>query len=70
MTTPTVTELIRNGNPVEGRTEPARAARTASSQPAPSPSTDVRSVEGRRAGSHLQVAAPPAGRAPRLPLAA
>lgn len=70
MTTPTVTELIRNGNPVTGETEPAHRAAHAPRPVASPASTDLSTSEKRRAGSHLRVAAPAADRAPSLPLAA
>jgi hypothetical protein len=70
MTTPTVIELIRNGNSVENRIEPARHARHASAPMRPSPSTSRRHAANRRAAPHLQLASPPAEPTPGLPLAA
>jgi hypothetical protein len=70
MTTPTVTELIRNGNPVENRIEPARQASPASAPMPPSPSTSRGSAANRRVASHLRLASAPADHAPGLPLAA
>jgi hypothetical protein len=70
MTTPTVTELIRNGNPVQDRIEPPGHAQRASAPMAPSPSTSRPNAANRRAVSHLRLAVSPAEPAPSLPVAA
>jgi hypothetical protein len=80
MTTPTVTELIRNGNAVESRTAPARPgprlarppapAPARAPAPAPAPAISVLGGEDRRAGSQRRDVSPPAERTPVLQLAA
>jgi hypothetical protein len=66
MTTPTVTELVRNGNRVTGQLAPAGGE----ASPSPSAAAARSDVPIARQGSHLRVAPSSAERPAALPLAA